>query len=255
MLLVACVPVQEPVFVPEPVFEVLPSPEPPPVQRAVLLGNVNDYVIEQSIPPYLQVSVDAIYDRFAIIPVERYDVRYQHDLDTVLVRLFRFSTREELDVVLNSEFYQIINLGAYYYKKNSIAMFLTPDDHRVALWSSGTLLVYVETFGFFAAREIIDAYLAEYPSDLETTRCIDPDGDDHHFKGNTTRVKIGATFVQWTDICLRDFDLYHNKTYLSRKGLSRADGLLEGRCEKDPYRPGFIDEYACPRSCLDGVCV
>jgi len=252
LFLAACAPVPQIIPEPTPVVEVPVIREPAPVR--ILHGNIGDYVIGKAIQPFSLLSTDAIYDNFAIIPVERYDARYQSDSITVLVHVFKFSTREELDVVLNSEFYHIINRGSSYHKGHTVALYLTQDNHRAVIWSSGTELVFVETFADYAAQEIVGAYLAEYPSDLEITQCIDSDGDEHFMKGSATRVLIGSTFVEWTDTCLRDFALYRNKQYVSRKGITEEDGLLEGRCEKDSRRPGFIFEYACPRGCADGAC-
>ena len=252
LFLVACAPVPEQIIPkPEPIFEMPVIQKPAP---AILYGNIDAYVINKAIPPFSLVSVDAIYDNFAIIPVERYDARYQFNRTIVLVHVFKFSIRPELDVVLNSEFYHIINRGASNHMGHNTALYLTEDDHRVVIWSSGTALVYVETFAYFASLEIVEAYLAKYPSDLETPKCFDSDGDNHFWKGTATRVKTDSTFMQWTDVCLRDFAPYRNKQYVSRKGITEKDGLLEGRCEPDQYRPGFIFEYACPRGCMNGAC-
>jgi hypothetical protein len=50
----------------------------------------------------------------------------------------------------------------------NVALFLADNDHRVAVWSSGKELVYVETFkAESASKEIIDEYLRKYPSDLK----------------------------------------------------------------------------------------
>ncbi len=156
--------------------------------------------------------------------------------------------------MLASEFYDVINRGASSHQGNNIALFLTQNDHRVAIWSSGNTLVYVDTSLKFAAREVIEAYLEKYPSDLEITTCIDSDGDDHFKQGFTTRVSVDSTIVEWTDVCLKDFAPYRNKQYVSQKGLAEKDGLLEGRCHQDTRRPGYIFEYPCPRGCVNGAC-
>ncbi len=227
---------------------------PVPVQRD-LTPYIDEYLITKAITPFSFVSTDAIHDNFAIIPVERYDARYQSEYVTVLVHVFNFPSRAALEVVLNSEFYHIINLGTAYYHGNHVALFLTQEDHRVALWPNGNQLIYVETFiPDFVEREIVDAYLEEYPSDLETNKCSDSDGDNRFMRGNTTQVKIDSTIMKWTDVCLRDFAPYRNKQYVPLKGLNEEDGLLEGRCEQDLLRPGFIHEYPCPRGCMNGAC-
>jgi len=252
LFLAACATVP---IIPEQAVEFPVIQKPAQLDRAILYKNINDYVINKAITPYALVSTDAIFDNFAIIPVERYDVRYQSKHITVLVHVFKFSTRTELDVVLNSEFYNIIDRGTYYHRGHAIALYLSQDDHRIAIWSSGNKLVYVDTFiPDFAAQEIIEAYLNKYPSDLKTAQCLDSDGDNRFSKGATTRVRVDSTTIQWTDVCLRDFELYHNKQYISRKQISEEDGLLEGRCEQDPRRAGYVYEYVCPRGCLDGAC-
>ncbi len=230
---------------------------PAPVQRdrAILYAQINKNIINEAIPPYDLVSTDAIYDNFAIIPVERYDARYQSTDINVLVHIFKFSTREELDFVLNSAFYDIIDRGSQYHNGHAIATFLTLENERIAVWPSGNTLVYIITFiPDFAAREIVNSYLIKYPSDLQTKQCYDSDGNERFVKGNTNRVMIGSTLMEWTDTCLRDFALYRNKQYASRKGLSEDDGLLEGACQMDNRQPGVIIEYACPRRCMNGAC-
>jgi hypothetical protein len=258
LVLAACAPapVSEPVSEPEPVVEapVIAAPVSPIAPVPVLRGNVDNYII-RDILPFSLVSAGAELDSFGFIPVERYDAKYAHDY-TVVVHLFRFSSRPELDVVLNSEFYHVIDRGASSYRGNVLAFFLTQDDHRVVVWSSGTVLVYMEAFyPIFTAREVAEAYLKKYPSDMETFKCFDSDGNDHFNQGTASRVLFGFDYVEWIDVCLKDFAPYRNGQYVSRKGLNEKDGLLEGRCERDPGRPGFVDEYACPRGCQDGRCV
>lgn len=246
LLLVACAPiVEESVPVIESPIEPIPV-----VPELPVLESFDNYVIK-NLSSF--VTADVTRDSFGIFPVVRYDARYQTDI-TVLVHLFKFSSREMLEVVLNSEFYHIVNFGLFYYRGNDIALFLTPEDHRVALWPSGTLLVYVESFFPFASPEIVEAYLKRYPSDLETQRCVDSDGDNHLTKGKTNRVQIGSSVIEWSDVCLKDFAMYRNGQYVPLKKFSVVDGLLEGHCGVDVNRPGFISEYVCPRGCSDGVC-
>ncbi len=257
LVLIACTPAPAPIIPePEPVFEAPEIPEPAPIEpEPSVQGNINDYIINEAIHPYSLMSKEAVNDNFAIIPVERYDARYHDGEITVLVHVFKFTTRTELEAVLNSEFYQIIDEGTYYRRGETIALYLNQDNHRTAIWSSGTELIYLETFiPDFVEQAILDAYLKKYPSDMETTQCFDNDGNDRLVKGNTNRVKIGTTTMEWTDVCLKDFAPYKNKQYVSRKGISEEDGLLEGRCQPDRHRPGYIDEYACARTCVDGAC-
>lgn len=251
LLLIACAS-QQPA--PEPTPTVAPTPfEQTTVRRdAALLGNLNDNIINKAIAHFSLMLTDAVWDKFGIIPVERYDARYQSRSTTVLVNVFEFSTRAELDFVLNSELYQIVNRGITRHQGHLIAVYLTVDDHRSALWSSGTKLVYIETFRpDFVEREIVEAYLARYPSDLIPNRCIDSDGEDRFLKGTTTRVKFGTTVANWTDTCLKDYNL----PYTTRPGIPKENGLLEGVCDKDSYKAGYIAEYVCTRGCVDGACV
>ena len=251
LLLIACTSVQVPVQ--KPVAAVIPTIMPTSV-RVPLNGNIDSYVINKAIGSYLPAGTGAIYDNFGIIPVERYDERYQSKDITVLAQIFKFSTREELDYVLNSDLYKIVNLGAERYRGQPIALYLTVDDHRSAIWSSGNILVYIETFiPGFAERTIIDAYLDKYPSDLNSG-CFDSDGDERFLKGTVSKVKIGKEVMVWTDVCLRDFVLYRNKQYIPNNAMTVEDGLLEGKCSQDPNSPGFIKEYICSKGCLDGAC-
>ncbi|MEM3154237.1 MAG: hypothetical protein QW165_01580 [Candidatus Woesearchaeota archaeon] len=236
-----------------------PTPAATPIQvlqttirDAKLLENINAHIINKPIEAFMPVLTDAVRDKFGIIPVERYDARYQAADTTVLVQIFKFSTRAELNLVLKSELYDIVNKGISRHQGHLIAIYLTVDDHRSALWSSGTTLVYVETFRpDFVEREIVEAYLIKYPSDLVPDRCIDSDGNDRYLKGTTTRVKIGTNFTQWTDVCLKDITF----EYIARQGIPRENGLLEGVCDKDSYKAGYIAEYLCVKGCQDGACV
>ncbi len=258
LILIACAPAQQPIPEPTPLFEEpeIPEQEPEPVKpRPVVTGNINDYIISKTIHPYSIVSTGADIDSFGIIPAERYDAMYLDGGINVLVHVFKFTTRQELDVILNSEFYQIIDEGTYYRRGETIALYLNQNNHRTAIWSSGTALIYIETYiPDFVEQEILDAYLYKYPSDMQTTQCLDNDGKDHYYKGSTNRIKLGTTTIEWTDVCLKDFQPYKNKQYASSKGLSVEDGLLEGRCGPDRRMPGYIEEYACARSCENGTC-
>jgi len=255
LLLVACMPVQQPIQKPAPTPIFVPVIVPAPVRNAsLLLGNIDSYVINRAIGPYFQAGTGAIYDNFGIVPVERYDSRYQSKDITVLAQVFKFSTRQELDFVLDSELYQIVTRGATRYRGQTIALYLTVGDHRSAIWSSGNILVYIETFiPDFAERTIVDAYLDKYPSDLDSG-CFDSEGDERFLKGTTSKVKIGKEVMPWTDVCLRDFVFYRNKQYIPNSAMNEEDGLLEGICSQNPGSPGFIKEYICSKGCIDGAC-
>ena len=236
-----------------------PLPEPPakiePPKVRYLDPQIDAHIIAKTIVPYEVITKNSSLDSFGIVPVERYDAHYRYDTVGVDAHVFRFSTREELDFLLSTEFRTIITKGAMTERGNIIALFLTFDYHRIAIWPSGKSLIYIDTdIPDFAALEVVQAYLSKYPSDLITEKCIDSDSANHYLKGATTNVQIGSSVVSWTDTCLRDFSVYKNGQYKSKKGLTTPDGLLEGLCDLDRYRPGFIDEHACPRGCRDGAC-
>jgi hypothetical protein len=136
------------------------------------LANVNDFVINQRIIPFEVTSTTAEADNFGDINVIRYDARYKDNKQlVVLVHVFDFNTRAELDTTLNDMFKEIIKNGWKTHEGNNLALFLDPSDHRIAVWSSGKEIIYVETFqAAFAAKEVIDAYLEKYPSDLPQIR-------------------------------------------------------------------------------------
>lgn len=247
LLLVSCVQSDVPAPVP-PVFEAPVVEVPVPVLSPV------GFVISEDISPFNFVSSDAVFDSFGIIPVERFDARYQSDIIAV-VHVFKFFDSVALDVVLKSEFFEIINLGASSHKNHPIALFLSDDDHRIVIWSSGNFLLYVDTFFPYVAREVLEAYLEMYPSDLETGVCLDSDGDDYYVKGYTNLVQVGSSFVEWSDVCLKDFPAFKNGQFVSSKGLNPVDGLLEGRCSVNSRLPGYVFEYSCHRGCVDGACV
>ncbi len=231
----------------EPVVEPVKESEPARLPSKSISGAV----IARDIRPYSLVSMNAGFDKLGIVPVERYDAKYTVSIVDVNATLFAFSTRQELDFVLDSVFDEVLRYGAQKYGENIIMMFLTDDDHRIAAWSHDDLLIYIDTsVPDFAAREVVDAYINKYPSDLLPKSCIDTDGANHYDKGFTTQVVAGAKTMQWTDVCYRDAVDYHSK-----KGLTQSDGLLEGRCSTTDFGPGFIEEYACAKGCHDGKCV
>jgi len=257
VVLVSCVQVKEQSVPPQqevalPVQVPVVASQAPPPRPALPV----QYVIAQKIAPYGLVMTGAEYDTFGIVPVERYDARYVFQNVSVLVHVFHFSSREELDYVLDAQFYTVMKRGAMKYQNSIVMLFLSDENHRIAVWSSGKNLVYVETgVPDFAAQEVVNLYLDYFPSDLVTPKCIDTDENSHYAKGKTTRVQIGTTVMSWTDVCLRDFAPYQNKQYVSRKGLTKEDGLLEGLCQTQDWLPGFVDEYECANGCKDGACV
>lgn len=235
------VPIVEPVV--EQVRESPPARLPSRSVSGVLLG--------RDIRPYSLVSMSAGFDKIGIVPAERYDAKYTVSIVDVNATVLLFSTRHELDFVLDSAFDDVLRYGAQKYGENIIMMFLSDDDHRIAAWSHGDMLIIIDTsVADFAAREVVDAYINKYPSDLLPKSCIDTDGANRYEKGFTTQVLVGGMTAQWTDVCYRDAVDYHSK-----KGLTQADGLLEGRCSTTDFGPGFVEEYACAKGCHDGKCV
>ena len=132
-------------------------------------ANIQDFVIDSAVPPFLIQATLAEKDDFGgTVNVIRYDAKYREpDGITVMVHVFDFNNRAELDSVLYDHFKQIVNNGWRSYDGNNIALFLTTGDTRVTVWSSGKQIIYIDTYGFDANREIIEAYLYRYPSDLE----------------------------------------------------------------------------------------
>lgn len=236
--------------------EPIPSrQEMPTITTRPLLQNTQDIIIAKDIKPYKIMAADAEYDSFGIVPVQRHDANYAYQGINTTAHTFLFNSREELEFVLFAAFFEAIQRGARNHQGNIILLYLSQEDHRIAVWSSGTKLVYIDTaIPDFAALEIINAYLEKYPSDLETPKCIDSDSANHYLKGTVTRVRIGESYVHWEDTCLADFAPYRNNQYKTVKGITAPDGLLEGMCTTDPYVPGYINEHACPRGCKDGAC-
>jgi hypothetical protein len=258
LLLLSCTQIETPIIetpvVEEPVIEIVEEITEPPFEE-VKFEPVGKFILERQIGNFEIISKGADSDNFGFIKVKRYDALYT-DYEKVLVHIFDFNSRDELDVVLTTTFGDIISNGGLFYFGNSLALYLTDDDHRVAIWSSGNLLVYVETHNsVYANQEIIEAYLQHYPSDLSIERCRDNDGKDHFYKGETTLVQHAGTKTSWEDVCLRDYAPYRNGQFTPTKRISEEDGLLEGRCGNYADQPGFIEEYECPRGCEQGACV
>jgi len=222
-------------------------------EKPLLNHNIQKYIFQETEKTKL-TSADATYDKFGEIEVERYDARYQSDI-TTLARIFKFKTKQEMEKVLNNDFHEIIEKGFTQRLKHNIAIFLSEENNRIAVWTNEDKIIYIETrIPDFVEREILDLYLEKYPSDLKTKKCIDSDSSDHLRKGTTTRVKLTETEMEWEDVCLKDFAPYKNQQYYPIKSQSK-DLLLEGRCWNDITQPGYIEEYVCPGRCEDGKCV
>lgn len=133
------------------------------------LANLDDFVINSPIRPFAIMGATAEQDNFAEINVIRYDARYREPQGlVVLVHVFDFNERAELDKTIRTMFAPIIQNGMKRHSGHNVALFLDETDHRVAVWTSGKQIVYVETFAADSAnKEIIDEYLKKYPSDLK----------------------------------------------------------------------------------------
>ncbi len=147
-------------------FKVLGSP----TGQIPELANVNNFVINGGIPPFAVLSTTAEKDNFAEINVIRYDAKYSEPINglVVLVHVFDFNNRAEVDKTISTLWRDIIVNGWKVHKGHNIALFLDESDHRDAIWTSGKEIIFVETFqSDSASKEIIEAYLEKYPSDLK----------------------------------------------------------------------------------------
>ncbi|RMD57520.1 hypothetical protein D6825_03845 [Candidatus Woesearchaeota archaeon] len=132
------------------------------------LANVDKFVITNPIRPFTVIGSTAEKDNFLDVNVIRYDARYREPNGlTVLVHVFDFLSRADVDKTLKDVLSPYVRNGLQKHMGNNVAVFLADNDHRTAFWTSGTQLVYVDTFDSKAAnKEIIEAYLQKYPSDL-----------------------------------------------------------------------------------------
>lgn len=134
-------------------------------------ANIPQMVIDKAIMPFAVMSTIAENDDFdGVIKVIRYDARYRDPNSglTVLAHVFDFNNRQDLDTTVSGPFKDIVNQGWKQYRGQNLAMFLDVTDNRVAIWSSGKKIIYIETHtAQYGAAEIIDAYLNKYPSDLK----------------------------------------------------------------------------------------
>ncbi|HLF54449.1 MAG TPA: hypothetical protein VI612_01895 [Candidatus Nanoarchaeia archaeon] len=133
-------------------------------------ANIDQMVINQGIAPLAIVSTIAEKDNFEEINVIRYDARYRDPGSglIVLVHVFDFNNRQEVDKTINTLFRDIVTKGWKQHMGHNLAMFLDENDRRVAVWTSGKKIIYVETHTpEFGSAEAINAYLQKYPSDLK----------------------------------------------------------------------------------------
>jgi hypothetical protein len=135
------------------------------------MANIDDFVINKEVPPFKVMSTLAEKDNFGDINVIRYDAKYREAAQrglVVLVHVFDFTNRQDLDKTIATFFREIVNNGWKTHMGHNLALFLSEEDHRIAVWTSGKVIVYVETFEAESANaEIIAGYLKKYPSDLK----------------------------------------------------------------------------------------
>jgi len=140
-----------------------------PEKPDVVITGIENHIIPQNIQSFEFVSMDGEPDNFESTIVTRYDARYRGQIDYtfVLVHVFEFDTEAELDETIRMLFKDIIDYGGKTYNTQFVALFLDEYDHRVAVWTHKNNILYVETHKpDYAAKEIIDAYLRMYPSDM-----------------------------------------------------------------------------------------
>ncbi len=128
----------------------------------------NQMVINRTIAPFWVLGTLAVQDNFGSINALRYDAKYRAASGLeVLVYVFDFNNREELLQALNDQFALVVQNGLQTHGSYKIAAFVDAQPHMIALWTSGKRLVYVDTFAPSGNKQIIDAYLEKYPSDLK----------------------------------------------------------------------------------------
>ncbi|HLC32782.1 MAG TPA: hypothetical protein VJJ82_03075 [Candidatus Nanoarchaeia archaeon] len=126
-----------------------------------------EMVINNTIPPFWILGTLAVPDNFGEIGVRRYDAKYRsaNGLE-VLVYVFDFNSRAELLQALQDQFASVLKNGITENDGKKLAVFVDAQPHAVALWTNGKRMVYIDTFGPSANKQIIDRYMELYPSDL-----------------------------------------------------------------------------------------
>lgn len=128
-------------------------------------------IIVSKIEPFDTSGTLAEYDEFGGHQVDcvRYDAKYRTTMAgglTVLVHVFDFDSREDVMFTTKTFFPDIIREGWKIHQGSNVALFFSEENNRIAVWTSGKKLIYVQTYGNDANKEVIDAYLKKYPSDL-----------------------------------------------------------------------------------------
>jgi predicted enzyme related to lactoylglutathione lyase len=128
-------------------------------------------IVVSNIMPFKMSGTLAEYDEFGGHQVDciRYDAKYTTSESgglTVLVHVFDFENRDDVMFTAKTFFGDIIKEGWKFHSGNNLALFQSVEGHRIAVWTSGKKIIYVQTYGNDANKEVIDAYLKKYPSDL-----------------------------------------------------------------------------------------
>ncbi len=132
--------------------------------------NIGKMVINKNIEPFILQNTLSEEDNFEEILVMRYDAEYIFPDSGLKVKamVFDVPSKGDLNKAMNTMFKDIVNKGFKEHKGSSIAVYLDVENARNAMWTSGKKLIFVQTFtAEFANSEIINAYLAKYPSDLK----------------------------------------------------------------------------------------
>lgn len=143
--------------------------EKPTETQAPEKEDATKYVLAKPITPFTFQTAKAEEDNFEEVLVMRYDAEYYEPQTKlkVIVRVFEFNNDadQKKSLIL---FKDIINQGWKTHNGQNVALYLDMNDVRNTVWTSGNKLLFIETYNKdFASKEIIDAYLQLYPSDLK----------------------------------------------------------------------------------------
>ena len=126
-----------------------------------------EMVVNKTIPPFWILGTLAVPDSLGSVGARRYDAKYRSASGLeVLVYVFDFNNRVELEKGLNEQFAEILKNGLTDSNGKRLALFVDARPHAIAFWTNGKRLVYIDTFAPSANKQIIDKYMELYPSDL-----------------------------------------------------------------------------------------
>ena len=147
-------------------FTITPTPDKQ-ADRVPQHAVTSDMIINKPIPPFAILGTLAQQDNFGEIKVMRYDAKYHSTSGLeVLVYVFDFNTRAELEQALHTQFEVVLQGGLKTEAGQPMGMFTDGHKHAIAFWTHDKLLVYVDTFGPGGNKQVIDRYLEKYSSDL-----------------------------------------------------------------------------------------